>query len=139
MNDDVGDRELLRRLRAGAPGAFEEFVIAHQHRVFSVAYRMLGTRAEAEDVAQETFLRAHRALGGFRGDSRLSTWLYAIGARLCFDHLAARRRRPAVSADEDRDIAESTPAEEAGPGDEAERGELRAAVLRAIDELPDDR
>lgn len=139
MDDDARDRDLLRRLRAGAPGAFEEFVIAHQHRVFSVAFRMVGARAEAEDVAQETFLRAHRHLADFRGDSRLSTWLYAIAARLSLDHLAARHRRPLVSADEERDIAESAPDGAGGPGDEAERGELRAALLRAIDELPEDR
>src|ERR671925_2445868 len=84
---------LLERLRAEEPRAFEELVITHQHRVFGVALRMLGNRAEAEDIAQETFLRAHRALGEFRGEARLSTWLYAIASRLCLNRLASAPRR----------------------------------------------
>src|SRR5688572_20793048 len=71
------DPTLLARLRAGDARAFEELVTTYQHRIFGVALRMLGSRAEAEDVAQETFLRAHRALGEFRGEARLGTWLYA--------------------------------------------------------------
>src|SRR5919108_5009412 len=84
---------LLARLRAGDPRAFEELVIAYQHRLFGVALRMLGSRAEAEEIAQETFLRAHRALGEFRGEARLGTWLYAIASRLCLNRLASAERR----------------------------------------------
>src|SRR5260370_26669359 len=84
---------LLERLRAGDARAFEELVIAYQHRVFGVGLRMLGSRAEAEEIAQETFLRAHRALGEFRGEARLGTWLYAIASRLCLNRLAAGDRR----------------------------------------------
>jgi RNA polymerase sigma-70 factor (ECF subfamily) len=73
----------LARLRAGEAQAFEDMVKSYQHRVYGVALRMMGDRAEAEEVAQETFLRAHRALAEFRGDARLSTWLYAIASRLC--------------------------------------------------------
>src|SRR6059036_2068223 len=68
---------LLERLRAGEPRAFEELVTAYQHRVFGVALRMLGSRAEAEEIAQEVFLRAYRALADFRGDARPGTWLAA--------------------------------------------------------------
>ena len=62
------DARLVDRLRRGDPRAFEDLVITHQHRVFGVALRMLGSRAEAEEAAQEVFLRAHRALADFRGD-----------------------------------------------------------------------
>ena len=72
------DPDLVDRLRRGDPAAFEALVIAHQHRVFGVALRMLGSRAEAEEIAQETFLRAHGALAEFRGEARLPTWLYAL-------------------------------------------------------------
>ena len=81
---EAGDApRFLDRLRAGDAPAFEELVMTYQHRVFGVALRMLGNRAEAEEVAQEVFVRAHRALGDFRGDAKLSTWLYAITSRLC--------------------------------------------------------
>lgn len=80
---------MLERLRAGDARAFEDLVVAYQHRVFSIAYRMLGSRAEAEEAAQEVFLRAHRGLAGFLGDAKLSTWLFTITSRLCLNRLAA--------------------------------------------------
>ena len=84
---------LLGRLRAGDARAFEELVIAYQHRLFGVALRMLGSRAEAEEIAQEVFLRAYRAIGEFRGEARLGTWLYGIASRLCLNRLASPDRR----------------------------------------------
>src|SRR5919205_2626772 len=90
---------LLQRLRAHEARAFEELVTTYQHRVFGVALRMLGRRAEAEEIAQETFLRAHRALGDFRGEARLGTWLYGIASRLCLNRLAAPERRLARGDD----------------------------------------
>ena len=87
------EAELVARLRKRDLRAFEELVIAYQHRVFGVALRMLGNRAEAEEIAQETFLRAHRALPEFRGEARLHTWLYAIASRLCLNRLASADRR----------------------------------------------
>ena len=91
------DKELIARLQAGEPQAFEALVRAYQHRVFGVALRMLGRQADAEDVAQEVFLRVHRAIGEFRGEARLSTWLYGIASNLCLNRLASadhRRMRP---------------------------------------------
>src|SRR3989442_14111576 len=100
MEGRTGDEaQLVDRLRRGEPRAFEELVITYQHRVFGVALRMLGSRAEAEEVAQETFLRAHRALGEFRGQARLGTWLYAIASRLCLSRLASGARRHERSDD----------------------------------------
>src|SRR5262249_62111521 len=87
------DASLVDRLRHGDPRAFENLVIVYQHRVFGVALRMLGNRAEAEELAQEVFLRVHRAIGQFRGESKLSTWLYAITSRLCLNRLASGERR----------------------------------------------
>jgi len=129
------DPTLLARLRAGDARAFEELVTTYQHRIFGVALRMLGSRAEAEDVAQETFLRAHRALGEFRGEARLGTWLYAIASRLCLNRLASAERRY-VRGDEDAMLR--FPAE----GDAAialERTEVAAALHDAIAALPEDR
>jgi RNA polymerase sigma-70 factor, ECF subfamily len=126
---------LLERLRAGEPRAFEELVIAYQHRVFGVALRMLGSRAEAEEIAQEVFVRAHRAVRDFRGEARLGTWLYGIASRLCLNRLASPDRRVARGDAALADIAASTP----DPAAAAERAELDAALHSAIAELPDER
>jgi RNA polymerase sigma-70 factor (ECF subfamily) len=130
------DPDLVDRLRRGNPAAFEALVIAHQHRVFGVALRMLGNRAEAEEIAQETFLRAHGALAEFRGEARLSTWLYAIASRLCLNRLASSERRMARAGEE---TLLRLPSGHANPVDELERGELEAALHRAIAELPEER
>src|SRR5213595_1288779 len=100
---------LLPRLRAGEPRAFEELVTAYQHRVFGVALRMLGSRAEAEEIAQEVFLRAYRALADFRGDARLGTWLYGIASRLCLNRLASPDRRVARGDAALADVPAATP------------------------------
>jgi RNA polymerase sigma-70 factor (ECF subfamily) len=134
---EAGDApRFLDRLRAGDAPAFEELVMTYQHRVFGVALRMLGNRAEAEDVAQEAFVRAHRAIGEFRGDAKLSTWLYAITSRLCLNRLASGERRLA-SHGEDALLRLS----DAGPRPDAalDRRELETALGRAIAELPEDR
>ena len=109
----------------------------YQHRVFGVAVRMLGNPAEAEEVAQETFLRAHRALAEFRGDAKLSTWLYAIASRLCLNRIASGERRLSRAR---VDGLDRLPAGEGGePGADLERSEREAALHRAIAELPEDR
>lgn len=130
------DDRLLERLRAGEARAFEEMVSAYQHRVFGVALRMLGNGAEAEDVAQETFLRAYRAIGGFRGEAKLSTWLYGIASRLCLNRLASgERRRTRLGEETLARLAGS----EADPATRLEQSELEAALHRAIAELSDER
>ncbi len=137
MREDGAETlELLERLRAGEARAFEALVAGHRHRVFGLALRMLNDAAEAEEIAQETFLRAHRSLAGFRGDAKLSTWLYAIASRLCLNRLASSDRRVARPGDETLlRVAD----QRGGPDAEAERGELEAALHRAIAELPEER
>jgi RNA polymerase sigma-70 factor, ECF subfamily len=130
------DATLLARLRAGDEQAFEALVTTYQHRVFGVALRMLGRRAEAEEIAQETFLRAHRALGEFRGEARLGTWLYGIASRLCLNRLASSARRH-EQGDEAAMLRHA--AERADAGAALEQRELAAALHDAIAALPDDR
>jgi RNA polymerase sigma-70 factor (ECF subfamily) len=127
---------LLARLRAGDAQAFETLVITYQHRVFGVALRMLDSRAEAEEVAQETFLRAHRALRDFRGDARLGTWLYAIASRVCLNRLGSAARRHERSDDA---ALLRLPAAVADAASVVERQELSAALQQAIAALPDER
>ena len=128
--------QFLERLRAGDARAFEALVTTHQHRVFGVALRMLGNAAEAEEIAQEAFLRAHRSLPEFRGDSRLSTWLYAIVSRLCLSRLASSDRRVVADSEE---ILLRIADPRGGPEVGAERGELESALHRAIAELAEER
>jgi RNA polymerase sigma-70 factor (ECF subfamily) len=133
----VGDSaEFLGRLRAGDRRAFEELVRTQQHRVYGLALRMLGDAAEAQDVAQEAFLRAHRGLAEFRGDARLSTWLYAIVSRLCLNRLAGSERRLARHGEE---ALSRLTDDQPGPDQALERGELEEALHRAIGELPEER
>ena len=132
---DEADR-LLGLLRTGDGRAFEELVRTYQHRVFGVALRMLGNSAEAEEIAQEVFLRAHRGLADFRGDAKLSTWLYAIASRLCLNRLASGERRLLREGEE---TLARIPSGHASPADELERSERDAALHRAIAELSDER
>jgi RNA polymerase sigma-70 factor (ECF subfamily) len=131
--DDAG---LVARLQASDPRAFEELVIAYQHRVFAVAARMLGNRAEAEEIAQEVFLRVHRAIRLFRGDAKLSTWMYSIASRLCLNRLARAERR--LTREEDETLARVP--DGVGGADEAlAQRQLQAALFQAIAALPEDR
>lgn len=88
------DRPFVDRAVAGDAEAFEALVRRYQGWVFTLALRMLGDRGEAEDAAQEVFLKAYRGLKSFRGASRFSTWLYAIASNHCVNHAQALGRRP---------------------------------------------
>lgn len=138
VRDEAGGDapQFVARLRAGDPKAFEELVATYQHLVFGVAVRMLGNAAEAEEIAQEAFLRAHRALADFRGDAKLSTWLYAIASRLCLTRLASGERRMSRQGEETLMRLAST---DGDPAAAVERSEVEAALHRAIAELPEDR
>lgn len=93
--DDNLDSEalLLARAQQGDAAAFERLVNDHMGRVLNLAWRMLGQRQEAEDIAQEAFLRLHRALPGLRGDCRVMTWLYRVVSRLVIDHIRREQVR----------------------------------------------
>jgi RNA polymerase sigma-70 factor, ECF subfamily len=108
---------------------------AERPHLMAVAYRMLGSRAEAEEGAQEAFLRAYRTLANFRGEARLGTWLYGIASRLCLNRLASPDRRVARGDAALVDVPDTTPDAAA----EVERAELDAALRAAIAELPDER
>src|SRR6187200_1677359 len=89
----AGDLALVERCRKGDLAAFETIYRTHSGRLYSVACRMLGNPADAEDLLQEIFLAAHRKLDSFRGESALGTWLYRLTTNLCLDHLRSRAAR----------------------------------------------
>jgi RNA polymerase sigma-70 factor, ECF subfamily len=124
----VADRVLVDAARAGDVDAFEVLVRRHQARVHRIALWMLGVDADAEDATQETFVRAWRGLGRFRGESAVTTWLYRIVTNRCLNMIAARRS--AESLEPDLASAGGDPAEI------AEQRERFAAVAREVASLP---
>src|SRR2546423_15677877 len=95
--DAVNERERVERCRAGDERAFQDLVDRHKDLVFALIARTVQDRSRAEDLAQEVFLRVHRGLPYFRGEARLSTWIYRIVANVCVQDYA--RTAPTVSLD----------------------------------------
>src|ERR1700747_3663365 len=125
------ERELVERCRVGDEGAFEELVEKYKDLVFRRIARTVQDRSRAEDLAQDVFLRIHRGLPCFRGEARLSTWIYRIVANVC---LQEQGRPPAaVSFDDQRTRAKATPS---GPDRQFGDLELRDRLERAIARLP---
>src|SRR5579862_9598376 len=98
------ERSLLRRLRDRDERAFRELIEAHRDRVFNITYRMLGNRAEAEDVAQEVFITVFKTIETFREEARFSTWLYRVTVNHCKNRIKYLARRH----DRDRDELDET-------------------------------
>ncbi len=100
------EHRFIERLQARDERAFIELVEAYEGRVFRLVFRMLGRRDEAEDMAQEVFVQVFKAIGQFRGDSKLSTWIYRIAVNLCKNRVKYLARRHADAQDELEPIAE---------------------------------
>jgi RNA polymerase sigma-70 factor (ECF subfamily) len=130
------ETELVERARAGDPGAYAALVRGHQEIAFRTAYLITGNAADAEDVAQEAFVKAHRALGRFRAGEPLRPWLLTIVANEARNRRRAAGRRAALAL---RAAGEERPAGEAAPSPEAAllAGERRATLLGALSRLRD--
>ena len=125
----VNERELVERCRLGDERAFEELVDRFKDLVFGLIARTVQDRSRAEDLAQDVFLRIHRGLPYFRGEARLSTWIYRIVANVCAQDQA--RREAMVSLDDDRVSGRSTPSVlDRGFGDLELRDRLEKAIVR---------
>lgn len=133
MRDTAGEADLIQRARAGDRGAFDDLVRLHFHRVHALLHRMLDSREDAEDLAQETFVRAYRALPEFRGDATLATWLQRIAVHLALAHRRRRGRRTPTGTMGD-DVEQPLGVE---PADAQARGELVTAVSGALGRLPE--
>lgn len=129
---------ILQRARKGDSAAFEEIVRAYEKTVYNLALRTLGNREDAEDAVQETFLKAYTALPGFRGESKLSVWLYRIASNVCTDALRRRRETVSLSAETEDGEREVEIADlRFDPAAAAEKNALRTAVREAMNALPD--
>ena len=140
-NQDT-DEQLVERVFKGEKHAFDLLVLRYQHKLLSLIGRYIRDPHEAEDVAQEAFIKAYRALGNFRGDSAFYTWLFRIATNTALNHMVSRGRRPPAT-DIDVDDAEQVEAQAAmADNDSPEafhaRDELKKAIDLAIEELPDD-
>jgi RNA polymerase sigma-70 factor (ECF subfamily) len=126
--------DLVERCRRGELGAFEELYRAHSGRLFSLAVRMLGNPADAEDQLQEIFLSAHRKLESFRGESALGTWLYRLAMNQILDHVRSRAARTGQLTD---GLDDASLLADAGGHRLADRAIARIDLERALAELPD--
>ena len=129
------DEELVEACQAGEASAFDVLVARWESRIRGAAYRFLGSEEEAKDVAQEAFLKAYRALGGFKREARFSSWLYQIATNLCRDRLRRRRSRGTVSLEEMEETGGAIVETRPGAHDRLLQEDLARAVRRAIHAL----
>lgn len=123
--------KIIARARRGDADAFEQLVVAYRDQVFRLALRMCGSEADADEVAQEAFLSAWKALPNFRGESQFSTWLYQLTTHAAIDLM--RREKRQIAADDITEVSAADPGP--SPQQQAERSETRQAVRDAMGQL----
>ena len=134
------DEELVARSVGGDAESFNELILRWERPIYALAYRTIGREEDARDVCQETFLRAFRALPGFRGQAKFSSWLYRIALNLCRDWIRRERRTGFVQPPEDVDLIDFIAAAEPSESieDLVSRKDQMRAVERAMALLPED-
>jgi RNA polymerase sigma-70 factor (ECF subfamily) len=138
MTESGSDIRLVEEARSGSAAAFATIVERYHERLYAVVVRIVHDRADAEEVTQETFLRAYRNLASFHLDSALYTWLYRIAVNAAVDLAKKRRRRQHLSLDDEELVLDGAlPAAGQDPGEEYERAELVQLVREGIEALPE--
>ena len=139
---DELDQSLVARVQRGDSAAFDLLVRKYQHRIAALISRYIHDWSEVQDVAQDTFLRAYRAIGNFRGDAQFYTWLHRIAVNTAKNHLVAHHRRPPT---DDIDVADAEQFDSGirlrdtdTPERELMRQEIERSVMRAVERLPED-
>jgi RNA polymerase sigma-70 factor (ECF subfamily) len=134
------DHELVARVQRGDSAAFEVLVRKYQHRVVGLIGRYVHDWSECQDIAQEVFMRAYRALGNFRGDAQFSTWLHRIAVNTAKNHLVAQNRRPPTDDIDVMDAEQFDPSfrlrDTDTPEHELLRQEVERTVMDAVNRLP---
>ena len=134
------ENEIVRSVLRGNVNDFEKLVTAYEKNVYNIALRMVGDPEDAADMTQETFIKAYRALSGFRGDSKFSSWLYRIASNVCLDFLRSRSRHPQVSlstVDEDDRATFELPDMRQNPEEQLMKKLGMEAVRRGLEQLPE--
>mgnify|MGYP000150304592 CR=1 FL=1 len=139
---NVSDAQLVERVQHGDRHAFDLLVLKYQHKINSLVSRYIRDHAEVQDVTQEAFIKAYRAIGKFRADSAFYTWLYRIAINTAKNHLVSRSRRPPatdVDVDQSDDYAGANVLQDLATPDAVLQGEQVAQVVRrALEGLPED-
>ena len=144
LSDDRSEAVFIARLVARDESAFNELVVTYERRVYGLVFRMLGRRDEAEDLAQEVFVQVFKAIDQFRGESKLSTWIYRIAVNLCKNRTKYNQRRHSSEQDDIDAMAERVPMTAARaatvgdvsrPDELVEGMQLEEIVKRAIQKL----
>lgn len=147
MSEEEAQKVFVARLVARDEAAFNELVVLYERRVFALVFRMLGRREEAEDLAQEVFVQVFKAIDQFRGDSKLSTWIYRIAVNLCKNRTKYLSRRHVGETDDVDAMAERAPLSAAKgvsvgdisrPDELVEGMQLEVIVKRAISQIEPD-
>jgi len=142
MGERSIDQALVERVQKGEKQAFDVLGLKYQNKIIQLVYRYVHDPEEAQDVAQEAFIKAYKALGRFRGDSAFYTWLYRIAINTAKNYLVASGRRPPKSDIDAQDAEQYDGAtglkEYATPERLLLRDEIQESIARAIDELPDE-
>ena len=131
MGENELDLELVQRVQRGDKTAFDLLVLKYQHRIGAVIGRFVPDYAESQDIAQESFIRAYRAIANFRGDSQFYTWLYRIAVNTAKNHLVAMKRRPPTS-DVEAEDAEHFSGGRMQDNDTPEHELLREEIAREV-------
>ncbi|MEX0618701.1 MAG: RNA polymerase sigma factor RpoE [Pseudohongiellaceae bacterium] len=139
---DSTDQQLVDRVLSGNKAAFNLLVLRYQHRVAALVSRFVKDPQEAEDVCQEAFIKAYRALSLFRGESAFYTWLYRIAVNTAKNHLVSRNRRPPATDVELNDLENTESAavlqDMETPESLLATEKLKQAINQAIEDLPED-
>jgi RNA polymerase sigma-70 factor (ECF subfamily) len=134
LDASATDEELVARCLAGETECFNQLIVRWERPIYTLALRLLGNDEDARDVSQDTFLRAFRALPGFKGQAKFSSWLYRIALNLCRDWARRRRRTPIVPVPDGVELAELGSSEQVDEPfeDVLARRELSQTVARAM-------
>jgi RNA polymerase sigma-70 factor (ECF subfamily) len=128
----INESDLIERFKQGDPSAFEAIVRQHQDRIYNLCRYMLQDPRNAQDAAQDVFLKAYRAFKHFRPDFSIYTWLYRIAVNTCLDYQKKSRREVSMS----EPLAEDLPSDEPFPEQLYESREITAAIQLALQKLP---
>lgn len=138
------DKELIKRSKKGDIDAFEELVCRYERKVYTVAYRLINNHEDANDLAQETFIKAFKAINSFREEAAFSTWIYRITINVCKDELRKRQRQQTTSIDEEVWLEEGSIAQQVvdehdtGPEERYIQKETREYLIKLIAQLSPD-